>query len=115
MLSKLQRILLFLFGCMTARFALVYMAYVVPTKYLPWMGVGAGVIATGFFLIYVNGWRKTGMETGGQNIWWNDLRPIHAALWFAFAVLAIARQRKAWLVLLLDTLLGLAAFLAHHF
>ena len=99
---------------MLARFGLVYLAYALPTRYLPWMGIAAAVIASGFFLIYVNGWRKTGMETGGQRIWWNDLRPVHAALWFAFAVLALARQRKAWVVLLLDTLLGLAAFTAHH-
>lgn len=105
---------MFLFGCMAARFGLVLLAYVLPPKYLPWMGAAALAIATGFFLIYVNGWRKTGLETGGKRIWWNDLRPIHAFLWFAFAALALMKQRKAWVVLLIDTLIGLVAFTLHH-
>ena len=99
---------------MGARFALVYIAYALPLRYLPWMGMLAAGVASSFALIYINGWRETGVETGGESIWWNDLRPIHAALWFAFAILASTKQRKAWVVLLLDTLLGLIAFTLHH-
>jgi hypothetical protein len=113
-MEKLQRILLFLIGCMGARFALVYLAYALPPSYLPWMGVGALIIASGFALIFVNGWRKTGLETGGERIWWNHLRPVHAVLWFSFALLALMKQRTAWILLLLDTLLGLTAFVLHH-
>lgn len=114
MTNELRRILLFLVGCMGARFAIVYVAYVIPGKFLPWMSVPALAIAVGFSLIYINGWRKTGLETGGQPIWWDGLRPIHASLWFLFALLAFKKDRRAWMVLLLDTLIGLAAFTFHH-
>jgi hypothetical protein len=78
------------------------------------MGVPALVIAFSFAAIYVMGWRKTGPEVRGGRIWWNSIRPIHAALWFTFAVLAFARHREAWIALLIDTLLGLTAFLFFH-
>lgn len=114
MTNKVQRILLFLFGCMAARFALVYIAYILPAKYLPYMGVVAFAIASGFALIYINGWRKTGAETGGQPIWWDFLRPVHAALWFTFAIMAVMKDRRAWIILLADTIIGLVAFTIHH-
>lgn len=110
----MQRILVFLFGCMLARFAIVYVAYVIPSKFLPWMSLPALAIAIGFSLIYIKGWRKTGAETGGQPIWWDHLRPIHASLWFLFALLAFKKDRRAWTVLFADTILGLTAFTIHH-
>lgn len=114
MSNDMRRIITFLFGCMIARFALVYLAYALPLQYLPWMGLAGLMIAIGFFLIYVMGWRKTGMETGGKPIWWNHLRPVHAILWFSFAVLAFMRNDRAWMILLVDTILGLIAFTLHH-
>lgn len=99
---------------MGARFALTYLAYILPVSYLPLMGFGALAIAAGFALIYINGWRKRGVETGGELIWWNHLRPVHAVLWFSFALLAILKMRTAWIILLLDTLLGLTVFVLHH-
>lgn len=112
--DTLWRICAFLFGCMGARFALTWVARVVPLAWLPVMGLPAMVIAAGFAVIYINGWRKTGPEVRGGVIWWNALRPVHAALWFTFGVMALARQRDAWVVLLVDTLIGLAAFSAYH-
>jgi len=115
MMSDLAcRVCLFLFGCMSARFGLTYLAWRLPTEYLPFMGVFALLLAIGFGTIYVMGWRKTGAEVLGDRIWWNDLRPVHAALWFTFAILAFARNRRAWIVLLADTLIGLFAFTYHH-
>lgn len=113
MSEKVQRIFIFVFGCILARLTLVYVAYRIPIDYLQWMGVAALGIAIGFTLIFLNKWRKTGIETRGRPIWWNHLRPIHALFWFTFAILALLRRRKAWIVLLLDTLVGLGAFLMH--
>lgn len=110
----LWRMCMFLVGCMGARFALTYLAWRLPPKYLPVMGFPALAIAVGFATIYVMGWRQTGPEVRGDRIWWNSLRPIHAALWFTFAVLAFAKQRDAWITLLVDTLIGLCAFLFYH-
>jgi hypothetical protein len=107
--------LLFLLGCMGARLAIAFLAKTIPLDYLPYMGFPALAIAAGFAAIYVGGLRPTGIEVGGGRIWWDALRPVHAALWTLFALLAFRKQRSAWLVLLADALLGLAAFLAFHF
>ena len=85
-----------------------------PPEYLPIMGIFGLVLAIGFATIYIMGWRKTGAEVLGNRIWWNDLRPLHAALWFTFAVFALARHRGAWIALLADAVLGLFAFVYHH-
>ena len=112
--DTMWRMCMFLVGCMGTRFALTYLAKRIPPAYLPVMGVPALAIALGFATIYVMGWRKTGAEVRGDRIWWNSLRPIHAALWFTFAVLAFARRRDAWIALLVDTLIGLSAFVFYH-
>jgi hypothetical protein len=66
-------------------------------------------------LIYLFDLRPTGAEAGGR-IWWNSLRPVHSLLYALFAYLAIlGMQDKAWIVLITDTLLGLAAFYVHHY
>lgn len=79
------------------------------------MGVLAGLIAIGFATIFVNGWRKTGLETGGAPIWWNDLRPIHAMLYGVFAYLAYTGQQDiAWKILLVDVGIGFLSFVHHH-
>ena len=110
----IKRVMMFLFGCMGARFALVAVAKYLPSDYLPLMAIPAFALAIGFAAIYAFGWRKTGIEVGGDVIWWNALRPVHAALWFTFGVLALARRADAWIVLLIDTLIGLFAFLTWH-
>ena len=112
---ELKRMLMFLIGCMGARLGFTYAAYRFP-ELLPWLGLFALAISVGFTLIYINGWRKTGVETGGQAIWWNDLRPVHAFMYGLFAVLAFKGVKEhAWKVLLLDTIIGFLAFVQHHF
>ena len=94
--------LMFLIGCMGARLGLTYAAYRFPAL-LPWLGLFALGVSIGFTVIYVKGWRKTGIETGGEAIWWNDLRPVHAFMYGLFAVLAFRGVKEhAWKVLLLD-------------
>ena len=57
----------------------------------------------------------TGSETFGEKIWWNDLRPVHAMLYFLFAYNAIIGNQQSWIYLLADVLLGLISFLIHHY
>jgi hypothetical protein len=104
---------MFLVGCMGARFGLTYIAATRPEA-LPWLGALAVPPALGFAIIYWFGLRKTGGETFGKPIWWNAIRPVHAFLWAAFAVTALLRVERAWMILLADTLLGLAAWIAHR-
>ncbi len=110
-----KRFLLFLIGCMGARFLLVYLAKKVSLTFLKVMGVIALIISLGFISIYLFGLRKTGTETGGELIWWNSLRPFHALTYAIFGYMALyGMQNHAWKVLLIDVIFGLFAFLIHH-
>lgn len=104
---------LFLLGCMPARLAVTYIAFSY-RQALPIMGYIALIVSLGFAVIYLGGLRKTGPEVFGKKIWWNSLRPVHASLYFLFALLAIQKHAHAWVVLALDALVGLVAFVLHH-
>ena len=70
--------------------------------------------AIGFSYVFLTGSRKTGPEVFGDKIWWNNLRPIHAFLYFAFAIFAILGKRWSWMILLADVIFGLTAFIIKH-
>jgi hypothetical protein len=105
-----KRTALFLFGCMGTRFTLTWLAKTYPQVVLTPLGIAALVISIGFMSIWAFGLRKTGAEVGGEIIWWNNLRPVHSILWALFAVFALSGDRRAWIILLCDTLLGLTAW-----
>lgn len=105
----------FLLGCVPVRLFIVYLATQLSSAHLKWMGAIALLPAVGFFYIYLTGSRTTGPEVFGKQIWWNDLRPIHGFLYLYFAYKAMFNQSGAYVPLLIDLGIGLAAFLAHHF
>ena len=110
-----QRFLMFFIGCNGIRSLLVIIAKYINTKYLKYLGYIALLPATGFMYIYLSGSRKTGAETFGEKIWWNDLRPIHSILYFLFSYNAIIGNKQSWMYLLVDVLFGLINFLIHHY
>jgi hypothetical protein len=110
-----KRILMFLIGCIGLRSLFVVIAKYINKNYLKYLGYLALLPAIGFIYIYLTGSRKTGPETMGEKIWWNNLRPIHSILYFIFAYNAIIGNKQAWIYLLLDVLLGLISFLIHHY
>jgi hypothetical protein len=110
-----KRYLLFLIGCIGTRTLLVLIAKNISTFWLKYMGIIALLPALGFFYIYFTGSRKTGPEVFGDKIWWNNLRPIHGTLYLLFAYNAIIGNKKSWIFLLIDVLIGLTSFLIHHF
>jgi hypothetical protein len=65
--------------------------------------------------IFFTGTRQTGAEVFGDKIWWNDLRPLHSLLYFAFSYNAIIGNMNAWVYLLVDVIIGLISFLSHHY
>jgi hypothetical protein len=109
-----KRFLLFLFGCIGTRSLFVVIAKNTNEYYLPYLGYLALLPAIGFTYIYLTGSRKTGAEVFGDKIWWKNLRPVHTILWIFFAYLAVTKNKLAWVVLLLDTILGLSSFLLFH-
>lgn len=108
------RFFLFLVFCIGSRLLLTAISAVASGWVLTLLGMVALLPVIGWFYIIFIGKRDTGMEVFGEKIWWKSLRPIHMLLWGLFAYLAINRNRNSWIVLLIDTLFGLSAFLIHH-
>jgi len=110
-----QRTILFLVGCIGVRSLFVLIAKYVNTNYLKYLGYLALLPAIGFIYIYLTGTRKTGPETFGNKIWWNNLRPVHAIFYLLFSYNAIIGNKNAWIYLLADVLFGLISFLIFHY
>jgi hypothetical protein len=110
-----KRFLLFLIGCIGTRLTFALIAKNASPALLSIMGYIALIPALGFTFIYLFGLRKTGPEVFGDKIWWNSLRPLHAALYFSFAYLAINKSKNAWLALLADVIIGFLSFMGHHY
>lgn len=107
-----KRFLAFLIGCIGIRSILTYVSYKLNNKYLPYITLFIGL---GFVRNYVFNLRKTGPETFGKEIWWDMLRPIHAFFYLYFTYLAFKKKKDAFVPLLIDTIIGLFAFLYYHY
>ena len=111
-----NRIMLFLTACIGTRFLFSYIASIVDGVWAKLFAIVLGAIGMGFLVIYFGGLRKTGAEAGGM-IWWNHMRPLHGALYvFAAISLGILEDNSnASRAIFIDTIIGLMAFLHHHF
>ena len=110
-----KRFLAFMFLCIPVRIAFVFAAKNINVHYLPYLGYLGMLPALGFFYIFVFRKRKTGGETFGQKIWWNNLRPIHSVLYFIFAYLAINKNKNSYIPLLIDVIFGFISFIVYHY
>jgi len=110
-----KRFFLFLLLCIPIRIIFVLVAKTINKKYLPYCGYIGLIISIGFAYIYIFNKRKTGNETFGKKIWWNNLRPIHSLLYLIFAYLAINKKKTAYIPLLFDVIIGLISFLIYHY
>jgi hypothetical protein len=111
-----KRMLLFLICCIGVRLSLVCIAKYSSETIQHLLGLVTLYISIGFFYRYISGTRTTGPETFGEKIWWNDLRPIHGMLYLLFTIMVFTSMRQyAWIVLLIDVVIGLAAFLHFHY
>ena len=109
-----KRFIMFLGGCIPTRLALTALAKYIPPHYLPYLGLVTLAIAIGFLYLYFTGKRQTGPETQGAPIWWMKFRALHGLLYLLFSGLAFMRYKNAYIVLLVDTIIGLGLFLMHH-
>ena len=110
-----KRQALFLGLCIPARLALAFGAYQLEGAWSTILATVLAVIAVGFLVIYAMGWRKTGAETFGQRIWWNDLRPVHGLFYAAASVALFSGNKELSASLIVaDTLVGFASFENHH-
>jgi hypothetical protein len=113
---KTKRFLLFLIGCIGSRSALAFIAknYL---DYLPYLGYICLAIGLGFVYIFIYGSETADKQlewTGDKKIWWNDLRIVHGLNYILFGLLAINKKDYAWMIIALDTLIGLISWLKHH-
>ena len=109
---KLKIIGLFVGICLVIRCVLTYIAKIIPLKYLPIMGVIYLVFAIGFFHTYISQSRTKGILN--QPAWWDGMRPVHGGLFLIFAITALLKYKDAWIILLIDTILGGVAFTIYH-
>ena len=108
------RFLLFLIGCIGSRLAFTALSAYSTGIFIKLLGLIALIPVIGWLYIMFIGKRDTGLEVFGDKIWWKNLRPLHTFLWATFSYMAITGNRKAWIVLFIDTMIGLSAFLIHH-
>lgn len=110
-----KRFALFLFGCIPMRLALAALAYYGSKWIVNTLALITLMISIGFMIIFLGGFRTRGVETGGDLIWWNAIRPIHAFLYLAFGIMVFTGMRhQAWKALFIDAIFGLFAFLYFH-
>jgi hypothetical protein len=109
-----KRFALFLFACIPVRILLAYVASIASLFLLKIIAVVALLIAFSFFYLFVLGARKSGFETFGQPIWWNNLRPLHGVLYTLFAFESFKGNRRAYMYLALDVIVGLVSFTVFH-
>jgi hypothetical protein len=114
---KTKRFLMFLIGCMGTRFLLTYIAKISPINYLKYISYFTGLIGLSFIYIYFIGSESADKQlewTGDKMIWWNHLRIVHGSLYLLFTYQAYVGNKDAWMVLLVDTIIGLVSWLNHH-
>ena len=115
MINGIQlRFFLFIVGCFGSRMTFTIISYLASGWFLKLIGIIVFFPILGFFYFIFIGKRDMGMEVLGNKIWWKNLRPIHMLLWGFFAYLAINGNPNAWIILFIDTIFGLLAFLTHH-
>lgn len=106
---------LFLIGCIGARLTFAYIAKTISNAYLPYLALLAIIPVIGWLWIYFVSPRDTGPEVFGGKIWWNELRPVHIALYSLFILYAFQKKSFAYVPLVADAIFGLSAFLIHHY
>lgn len=108
-----KRIIIFLCGCLVVRSFFILLAKVGSPSVLKVMGIIALLISVGLMRQFFVNPTKPG-AFGGKP-WWNNIRPVHSIIYFLFAIVAFTVYEKAWLLLLVDVLLGMTAFTIHYF
>lgn len=101
----------FFLGCVPLRLLLVYLAYKLPVQKLKIMGYLMVLVAIGFAFSYMN-FKENDKGAFGSLVWWNNYRAIHAILYLIFSLMVIGNIHinKAYLVLLIDVIIGIGVF-----
>ena len=120
------RFLYFLVGCIPSRLLLVWVGkhHSNTDTERTLLAVLTFSIGLSFLFLFLSGYRSTGPEVFGADIWWKSLRIVHAMMYLAYAFMIYydtsilwseGDRTNAWKLLLCDALFGLASFLVYHY
>ena len=110
-----KRFVLFLCLCIPSRLFLSYIIKKIKNKNIRFsLATLILIMGMGFLIIYLGNFRKTGGETFGNKIWWNNLRPIHSFMYLYTSYLIFNNKKNANLIIFYDTIFGLISFFIYH-
>jgi hypothetical protein len=105
----------FLVGCVGARVLFSLVIQFSPALMLPLLCGICVAISVGFTFVWVTGIRQK-KGAFDNTIWWNPLRLVHASIYLLTAwFLYTKKQYLASTVILLDTSIGMLAYLVNHY
>jgi hypothetical protein len=111
---------MFFLLCIPTRVFLAYLTTIVSAQFLPIFGTIFGLIAASWIYLFIFVGQSCKFATGeeqqtcaetspfGQEVWWNNQRPIHAILYICAAVLCFKGNKYAWVPIIADAIFGLA-------
>lgn len=109
-----KTILYFIFLCFPARILLALSAKIILPKYLPIMAIFTTVISISFFINFIK-YKNNDKGFFGNYVWWNNYRLVHSFNYAIFSIQAFLNYNKAWLVLLIDAIIGLIFFINKYY
>lgn len=117
-LTDKYRVLLFFAGCFVVRAGFAGVAAYVGYEHIDYLwtvGIPFVVMAVFFLFKFVRSVHSKKLGFFGGEVWWKDMRLLHAVLYLTFALQAFVGQRDAWIVLAVDVLLGAMVLSNHYF
>ena len=112
-----QRFVRFLGLCIPTRFGISYLAKTQKNEYvINFLAIICLIMGLGFLKIYFFGSETADnqLEWAEGKVWWNNLRILHGFLYVLFAVLVFLKKDNAWMIIFLDTIIGLISFFNYH-
>lgn len=98
-----------IFLCLLVRYSLAFFIKTINIKYLSILSLPAIIISFGFFRNYLN-YKPGDKGFAGGNVWWNDYRLFHSFMFAIFSILALYKNKNAWIILLIDAIFGTIFF-----
>lgn len=112
MFTNMERFIIFVTMCFTARLLIAYVAKNLKKSHNKYAIVVAIMIASGFLYNYIIKKSKGGF---GQKVWWNNYRLIHSIMFYLFAYMTYFNESNAYKILVIDAIMGLLFSIHHHF
>ena len=102
-------VLLYWLVCIPVRTSLAVGIKYIPIDYLPYTAIIAFIAASLWLWRFFTN-KPNSKGSFGQSVWWNKMRVVHSLIWIAFGVLALLKNKYAYLLLLLDVLVGIGGW-----